>query len=154
MISHIQNLIYSTNEPFHRKENHGHGEGGGGGSGMDWESGVSRCIWSVNTVPPNNLVQHGASWLWVWSDPPATLKGEGPIKIFRKRHGIYNPASKMFPLLLFPFWKIIAATKIPPQLYTPWQSKRNKMRGQKSEGTHRTNWSSICMLNALQLILY
>ena len=26
MISHIWNLIYSTNEPFHRKENHGLGE--------------------------------------------------------------------------------------------------------------------------------
>ena len=41
MISHIWNLTYSTNEPFHRKENHGHGEqtcgcqGGGGESGMD-----------------------------------------------------------------------------------------------------------------------
>ena len=35
-----------TNEPFHRKENHGLGEqtcgcqGEGGGSGMDWEFGV------------------------------------------------------------------------------------------------------------------
>ena len=43
------NLIYGTNEPFHRKETHGLGEqtcdcqGGGGGSGMDWESGVNRC---------------------------------------------------------------------------------------------------------------
>ena len=26
MISHNWNLIYSTNEPFHRKENHGPGE--------------------------------------------------------------------------------------------------------------------------------
>ena len=26
MISHIWNLIYTANEPFHRKENHGHGE--------------------------------------------------------------------------------------------------------------------------------
>ena len=26
MISHIWNLIYGTNEPFHRKENHGLGE--------------------------------------------------------------------------------------------------------------------------------
>ena len=50
MISLISG-IYSTNEPFHRKENHGLGEqtcgchGGGGrrGSGMDWEFGVSRC---------------------------------------------------------------------------------------------------------------
>ena len=38
--THIWNLIYGTNEPFHRKENHGHreqtcgcqGEGEGGGS--------------------------------------------------------------------------------------------------------------------------
>ena len=26
MISYIRNLIYGTNEPFHRNENHGHGE--------------------------------------------------------------------------------------------------------------------------------
>ena len=26
MLSHIWNLIYGTNEHFHRKENHGHGE--------------------------------------------------------------------------------------------------------------------------------
>jgi len=43
------NLIYSTNEPFCRKETHGLGEqtcgsqGGGGRSGMDWELGVNRC---------------------------------------------------------------------------------------------------------------
>ena len=49
VISYIWNLIYGTNEPFHRKENHGHGEqncgcqGGEGGSGMDWESRVIRC---------------------------------------------------------------------------------------------------------------
>ena len=49
-ITYIWNLIYDTNEPFHRKETHGHGkqicgchgEGGGGGSGMSWESGVNR----------------------------------------------------------------------------------------------------------------
>ena len=47
MISHIWNLIYGTNEPFHRKENHGHGEQtcgcqeGGEKSGMDWELGVN-----------------------------------------------------------------------------------------------------------------
>ena len=41
MISHIWNLIYSTNETFHRKETHGLGEqtcgcqGGQEGSGMD-----------------------------------------------------------------------------------------------------------------------
>ena len=49
MISHIWNLIYGRNEPFHRKETHGLGEqtcgcqGVGGESGMDWEFGVSRC---------------------------------------------------------------------------------------------------------------
>ena len=49
MVSHIWNLIYGTNNPFHRKETHGLGEqtcgcqGSGGGSGMDWESGVNRC---------------------------------------------------------------------------------------------------------------
>ena len=41
--SYIWNLIYSSNEPFHRKENQGFGEEtcgcqrGSGGSGMDWE---------------------------------------------------------------------------------------------------------------------
>ena len=40
-ITYIWNLIYSTNEPFHRKETHELGEqtcgcqGEGGGSGMD-----------------------------------------------------------------------------------------------------------------------
>ena len=49
MISHIWNLIYGTNERFHRKEHHVLGEqtygcqGEGGGSGMDWELGVNRC---------------------------------------------------------------------------------------------------------------
>ena len=48
-ITYIWNLISSTNEAFHRKENHGLGEetcgcqGGGGVSGMDRESGVNRC---------------------------------------------------------------------------------------------------------------
>ena len=48
-ITYIWNLIYGTNESFHRKENHGLGEqicgpqGGGGGSGMDWEFGFKRC---------------------------------------------------------------------------------------------------------------
>jgi len=47
-ITYFWNLIYGTNEPFHRKENHGHGEqtcdcrGGGGGSRVDWELGVNR----------------------------------------------------------------------------------------------------------------
>ena len=45
-ITYIWNLIYGTNELFHRKETHGHGEqtcsyqGGGGGSGI---SSVNRC---------------------------------------------------------------------------------------------------------------
>ena len=48
-ITYTWNLIYSTSEPFHTKENYGLGEqtggcqGGGGGSGMDWEFGVNRC---------------------------------------------------------------------------------------------------------------
>ena len=47
-VTYIWILIYGTNEPFQRKENHGHGEqtcacqGGGGGSGMDWEFGINR----------------------------------------------------------------------------------------------------------------
>ena len=48
-IAYIWNLIYSTNEPFHRKVTHGHGEqtcacqGGGKRSEMDWKFGVNRC---------------------------------------------------------------------------------------------------------------
>ena len=48
-ITSIWNLIYSTNEPFHREENHRLGEqtcgcqGGGRGIGMDWGFGVGRC---------------------------------------------------------------------------------------------------------------
>ena len=48
-ITYIWNLIYGTNEPFHRKEMYGLGEqtcdcqGGGEGSGMDWESRANRC---------------------------------------------------------------------------------------------------------------
>ena len=48
-ITYSWNLIYSTNEPFHKKEMHGLGkqtcgcQGGDGGNGMDWESGVNRC---------------------------------------------------------------------------------------------------------------
>ena len=48
-ITYIWNLIYGTNELFHRKENHGHGEqtcgsqGRGRGNGVYWESGVNRC---------------------------------------------------------------------------------------------------------------
>ena len=54
-ITHIWYLIYSTNEPFHRKENHGLGEqtcgcqGEGGGSGVDWELGLmdaNYCLWN------------------------------------------------------------------------------------------------------------
>ena len=46
-ITYIWNVIYGTNEPFHRKETHGLGEqtccqGGGGENGMDWELGVNR----------------------------------------------------------------------------------------------------------------
>ena len=47
------NLINCTNEPFHRKENHGEQtcgcQGGGGGSGMDWEFGLidaNYCFWN------------------------------------------------------------------------------------------------------------
>ena len=46
-IAYIQNLIYGTNEQFHRKKTHGLGEQAcgcqGGGNGIDWESGVKRC---------------------------------------------------------------------------------------------------------------
>ena len=59
-ITYIWNLIYGTNEPFHRKETHGLGEQTcvcqGGGNGMDWEFGVSKCKlvhleWIRNDIP-------------------------------------------------------------------------------------------------------
>ena len=52
MIPHICNLIYSTNEPFPRKENHGLGEqtcgcqGGGGGSGSLGLIDADYCLWN------------------------------------------------------------------------------------------------------------
>ena len=46
-ITYIWNLIYSTNEPSHRKETHGLREQTcgcqGGGSRMGWEFGVNIC---------------------------------------------------------------------------------------------------------------
>ena len=35
-IAYIWNLIYGTNKPFHRKENHGHGEETWGGEEVGW----------------------------------------------------------------------------------------------------------------------
>ena len=56
MIPHICNLIYSTNEPFPRKENHGLGEQtcgcqGGEREGMGWTGSlglidVLYCLWN------------------------------------------------------------------------------------------------------------
>ena len=54
-------LTHGTNEPLHRKENHGLGEQtygcqkGGRGSGMDWEFGINRCQllpleWTSNEI--------------------------------------------------------------------------------------------------------
>ena len=54
-ITYIWNLIYDTNETFHRKETHGLGEetygcpGGGGRNKMDWGFKLvvaNHCIWS------------------------------------------------------------------------------------------------------------
>ena len=46
-ITYIWNLIYATNEAFHKKEKNGLGEqtcqGGGRGSRMDWEFEDNRC---------------------------------------------------------------------------------------------------------------
>ena len=53
MISHIWNLIHSTNEPFHRKVTHGLEEQtcgcqGEEGRGMDQELGVNGCkLWHL-----------------------------------------------------------------------------------------------------------
>ena len=59
--TYIWNLIYGTNEPFHRKENHGLGEQtsgcleGEGGSERDWECRVIGCkllllVWIYNEI--------------------------------------------------------------------------------------------------------
>ena len=54
-ITYIWNLIYSTNEPFQRTENHGNGEqtcgsqGREGRSGMDWNLELkyaNYCLWN------------------------------------------------------------------------------------------------------------
>ena len=54
-ITYLWNLIYSTNEPFHRKETHGLGEqtcccqGAGEGVGQTWNLGLidaNYYIWS------------------------------------------------------------------------------------------------------------
>ena len=66
MISRIWNLIYGTNETFHRIETHGLGEqtsgcrGYKGGSRMDWEFGVNRCKllhleWISNEILLNSI---------------------------------------------------------------------------------------------------
>ena len=69
-ITYSWNLIYSTNEPFHRKENRGHREETcgfqGGGSGMDWEFGVNRC----KLVPLkwiNNKILLYSTGYYIWS---------------------------------------------------------------------------------------
>ena len=60
-ITYIWNLIYSTNEPFHRNETHRLGDQtcgcqrGGEGSGMAWVFGVKRCRllpleWIINEI--------------------------------------------------------------------------------------------------------
>ena len=66
-ITYIWNLIYSTDEPFHRKETHGLGEqtcgcqGGRGGSGVDWELGVNRCI-----MLPSGWISNGILAVSPW----------------------------------------------------------------------------------------
>ena len=65
------NLIYSTNETFHRKENHGLREQtcacprGGGGSGMDWESGVNRCrLLPLEWISSEILMCNTGNYVW------------------------------------------------------------------------------------------
>ena len=54
-ITYIWDLIYGTNEHFHRKENHGHGEQTcgcqGGGEGVGWTGNLGLidadyCLWN------------------------------------------------------------------------------------------------------------
>ena len=57
-------LIYSTHEPFHRKENHGHGEQtcgcqeGRERSRRDWEFGVNRCKLLLLEWISNGILLH------------------------------------------------------------------------------------------------
>ena len=71
MISHIWSLTYGTNEPFHRKENHGLGEltcgcqGGGGGNRMDWEFGVNRCkLLPLEWISNEILLYSTGNYIW------------------------------------------------------------------------------------------
>ena len=70
-ITYIWNLIYSTNETFHRKENHGHGEqicdcqGGGEGNGTDWELGVNRCrLLPLEWISDEILLCSTGNYVW------------------------------------------------------------------------------------------
>ena len=70
-ITYIWNLICGTNEPFHRKENHGHGEQTcgcleeGGGSGTYWEFGVSRCkLLPLEWISTEILLYSTGNYVW------------------------------------------------------------------------------------------
>ena len=71
MVMIFPNLIYGTNESFHRKENHGLGEqtcscqDGGEGTVRDWEFGVNRCRllpleWISNAI----LLSSTGNYVW------------------------------------------------------------------------------------------
>ena len=70
IISHIWNLIYSTNETFQRKENHGFGEetccqGGERGGGMDGELGVNRCrLLPLEQIGNEILLYSPGNYVW------------------------------------------------------------------------------------------
>jgi len=66
-ITYIWNLIYGTNEPFHKTETHGFGKQTcgcqGGGREMDWElwlagEGVG-WIWSLGLIDVNYCIWSG-----------------------------------------------------------------------------------------------
>ena len=70
-ITYIWNLIYGTNEPFHRKENHRLGEqtcgcqGGEGGSGMDREFGGNRYkLLSLECISNEILLCSTGNYVW------------------------------------------------------------------------------------------
>ena len=70
-ITYIWYLIYSTNEPFPRKETHGLGEQtcgcqvGGRGSGMDWEFGVNRCkLLPLEWISNEILLCSTGNYIW------------------------------------------------------------------------------------------
>ena len=69
--TYFWHLIYGTNEPFHRKENHELGEqtcgcqGEGRGNVMNWEFGVNRCkLFPLEWISNEILLDSTGNYVW------------------------------------------------------------------------------------------